>query len=52
MVKDIQQVCKLTPKPAGELVNLFVEKGMLKEFTGQYRNRIFEYKPYLDLFND
>jgi Fic family protein len=51
-VKEVQQVCDLSPKAAGELVNLFIEKGMLKEFTGQFRNRIFMYEPYLNLFND
>ena len=51
-VKEVQQICDLSPKSAGELVNLFIEKGMLKEFTGQFRNRIFMYEPYLNLFND
>ena len=51
-VKEVQQICDLSPKAAGDLVNLFIEKGMLKEFTGQFRNRIFMYEPYLNLFND
>jgi len=34
------------------LINMFVEKRMLQEYTGQSRNRIFAYEPYLALFND
>jgi Fic family protein len=51
-VKEVQQICDLSPKAAGELIHLFIEKKMLKEFTGQFRNRIFMYEPYLNLFND
>lgn len=51
-VKEVQQICNLSPKAAGELINLFIEKNMLKEFTGQFRNRIFMYEPYLSLFDD
>jgi Fic family protein len=51
-IKDVQEVCKLTPKAAGELVKIFEEHKILKEFTGQFRNKIFIYEPYLDLFND
>ena len=49
-VKEVQSVCELTPKSAGDLIDLFVEKGILKEFTGQFRNRIFMYEYYLGLF--
>jgi len=51
-VKDVQKVCDLSPKAAGDLVNAFVENQMLREYTGQFRNRIFAFEPYLDLFND
>ncbi len=51
-VKDVQLVCDLSPKAAGDLINIFVEKQILKEYTGQSRNRIFTYEPYLQLFND
>jgi Fic family protein len=50
--KDVQQVCCLSKKAAGDLINGFVEKQMLHEYTGQSRNRIFAYEPYLNLFND
>ncbi len=51
-VKEVQQVCSLSPKAAGDLINAFAEKQMLQEYTGQSRNRIFAYEPYLNLFND
>lgn len=51
-VKDVQQVCGLSPKAAGDIINAFAEKQMLQEYTGQSRNRIFAYEPYLELFND
>lgn len=28
------------------------KNGILKEFTGNFRNRIFGFAPYLNLFND
>ena len=51
-VKDVQLVCALSKKAAGDLINVLVEKQMLNEYTGQSRNRIFAYEPYLTLFND
>ena len=51
-IKEVQEVCGLTPKSAGELVRLFEKHKMLNEFTGNFRNRIFIYQPYLDLFDN
>lgn len=51
-IKDVQRVCDLTPKAAGDLVNLFEKCNLLKEFTGNSRNRIFSFDKYLNLFND
>jgi len=51
-IKDVQELCNLTPKSAGELVVLFVQSKILNEFTGNFRNRIFMYEPYLSLFNE
>jgi Fic family protein len=51
-IKDVQMLCNLSPKAAGDLVKLFEKHGLLKEFTGNFRNRIFSYKPYLSLFED
>lgn len=52
-VIHINQVKELTGssyKTANELVNDFVEAGILKETTGQSRNRIFLFEDYLKLF--
>lgn len=51
-IKQVQEVCKLTPKKAGELVTMFEEHKILREFTGGLRNRNFRYDDYLNLFND
>jgi Fic family protein len=51
-IKDVQEICKISAKSAGELVALFESKQILKEYTGNFRNRIFMYRAYLDLFND
>jgi Fic family protein len=51
-IKEVQAICGLAAKSAGELVSLFIKHGILKEFTGNFRNRIFVYDPYLNLFND
>ena len=51
-IKEVQKTCGLSPKAAGELVNLFEEKQVLKEYTGKHRNRIFIYEAYLNLFDN
>jgi Fic family protein len=51
-VKEVQGVCNLTAKSSGDLIDLFIDKKILKESTGQFRNRIFMYEPYLALFAD
>lgn len=51
-IKEVQGICNLSPKAAGELVQTFVDNKMLTEFSGQARNRIFMYEPYLNLFED
>ncbi|MDX2196423.1 MAG: Fic family protein [Cytophagales bacterium] len=51
-IKDVQMLCKLSPKAAGDLVALFEDRKLLKEYTGLFRNRIFMYEPYLNIFND
>ena len=51
-IKEVQKICNLSPKAAGELVALFEEHNLLKEFTGNHRNRIFSFDKYLNLFSD
>ncbi|MEO6915322.1 MAG: Fic family protein [Chitinophagaceae bacterium] len=49
-VKSTKELCKLSNKAAGELVDSFEKAGILKEQTGQSRNRLFLFIRYLDLF--
>lgn len=49
-VKGVQKACRLTPKAAGDLVRSFIDAGILTEITGQARNRIFLFEPYLNKF--
>lgn len=52
-VVDIKAVCKLldtVPNTAGTLVNDLVKYGVLREITGQQRNRLFVFDEYLSLF--
>ena len=49
-IKGVQAITKLSPKAAGELVNLFVDTGLLQEVSNQQRNRTFAFTEYLDLF--
>jgi Fic family protein len=51
-IKEVQEICSLGPKSSGDLVKLFVQKKILKEFTGNFRNRIFIYEKYISLFNN
>ena len=49
-VKEVQDICQLSKKAAGELIDTFENAGTLTEQTGQSRNRIFGFVPYLNLF--
>ena len=42
----------LSFKAANDLVGLFDQRQYLKELTGQSRNRIFTFEPYLKIFED
>lgn len=48
--KDVQGICELSKKAAGELVDSFEKAGILIEQTGQSRNRIYIFASYLTLF--
>lgn len=50
-IKQVETICDLTKKAAGDLVATFEAKGWLKEITGQSRNRFFLFERYLNLFN-
>ena len=51
-VKDIQGLTGTTYTAANQLVSKLISIGILKEFTGQARNRRFIYQSYIDLFHD
>lgn len=49
-VGDVKEISGLSKKAANDLVADFEEAGILKELTGQSRNRVFAFARYLDLF--
>lgn len=49
-VEHAQAITKTAYPNANKLVGQFVKLGLLKEITGQKRNRRFQYRPYLSLF--
>jgi Fic family protein len=49
-IKDIQRIIDLSPTAANDMAQTFVAAGILKEITGQGRNRIFIFENYLKLF--
>jgi Fic family protein len=50
-VRNVQETADLSPKAANDLIDKFVEMGILQESTGYQRNRKFVFKSYLDLFS-
>ena len=51
-VSVVQNLIGTTYPPANNLVTRMVDCGILQEFTGQSRNRMFRYKDYIELFHD
>jgi Fic family protein len=49
-VSDAQQLLGLSFKAANDLVSDFQKNGILKEMTGQSRNRVFVFDDYVKLF--
>ncbi len=49
-IREVQQISALSRKAAGDLVHTFENEGILHEFTRQTRNRVYEFRQYLDLF--
>ncbi len=49
-VKKAQEVCGLSKKAAGDLVDSFEKAGIIRELTGQSRNRVYTFTVYLGLF--
>ena len=51
-VEEVQKVCGISYRPANELVATLCDKGVLKEITGQSRNRMFVFERYLTVFEN
>ncbi len=51
-VKDVQTRIGLSAKAANDLIQLFVDKQILQEITGNRRNRMFMFETYLQCFNE
>jgi Fic family protein len=49
-VSKVKEVTHSSYKTANDLVTEFVHAGILKEMTGQTRNRVFVFDEYLKLF--
>jgi Fic family protein len=49
-VNQVRQYAGIDFSPANHLVARFVEHGLLREITGNKRNRLFQYRPYTDIF--
>ncbi len=51
-VEDAQKVCGTSYKATNELIAVMCKHEILREITGQTRNRVFIFAPYLAIFND
>jgi Fic family protein len=51
-VGEVQELIGTTYPAANTLVARMTEHGILKEITGQTRNRLFRYQPYINLFSE
>lgn len=49
-VRQVEEITKLSYKASNELVNSFIKANILRETTGQNRNRMYVFEEYLDLF--
>lgn len=49
-VKQAQNLLNVSYKAANDLISEFVQNGILKEMTGQSRNRVFIFDDYLKMF--
>lgn len=51
-VEHVAEITNLSYPNANALIKKLVGIGLLQEITGQKRNRVFSYAPYLDVFRD
>ena len=50
--KEVGVLCGLSPKAAGDLLSLFIEKQILQHYKSHVRSKIFIYQRYLTLFDE
>jgi len=46
----VQEALDVSWPTANKLLSEFMDRRLLEEITGQRRNRIYRYSPYLELF--
>lgn len=51
-VKEVEKITSLSYKSSNDLITSFVKEEILKEMTGQSRNRMFIFESYIKLFRD
>jgi Fic family protein len=51
-VEDALKICGLSYKAANDLIGLMCKHEILQEITGQTRNRVFIFAPYLSIFDN
>ena len=51
-VQDIVELTNVSFPAANNLMSKFIEHALLIEITGQTRNRLFRYTPYINLFSN
>jgi len=51
-VEDALKICGISYKAANSLIGLMCKHGILQEITGQTRNRVFIFAPYLAIFDN
>jgi Fic family protein len=49
-INDVRIITGLSSKAANDLVQAFIDKGILKETTGHQRNRVFLFHEYMRMF--
>lgn len=51
-VANVADLLEISPQAANTLADRFEILGLVNEITGQKRNRVFRYDPYIALFSD
>lgn len=51
-VGNVSDLLGVSPQAANKLTDKFEQLGLVKEITGNKRNRVFRYDPYIALFSD